>query len=80
MEGAGQDDDAGEEGAQAGAALWSPAVQVGPLGQLADGDEGDRELLAGRGTSYACTSTWTFSSHQLVGDVGMLKPTRVRLE
>ena len=40
MEAARQDDDTGEEGAQAGGASWFPAMQVPPLlGQLADGDE-----------------------------------------
>lgn len=49
LEGAGQYDDTREERAQAGTAPWSPAVQVGRLGQLADGDEGDREPLAALG-------------------------------
>jgi hypothetical protein len=47
LESARQDDDAGGEGPQTGVALWPPAVQVRPLGQLADGDEGGRELLPG---------------------------------
>jgi hypothetical protein len=46
-EAARQDDDAGKEGLKAGPPLWSPAVQVCPLGQLADGDEGDRKPPAG---------------------------------
>jgi hypothetical protein len=49
-EAGGQDDDAGEEGLKAGTTLWAPAVQVRPLGQFADGDDGDRELLAGEPT------------------------------
>jgi hypothetical protein len=42
-----QGDDAGEEGLKAGSPLSSPAVRVCPLGQFADGDEGDRESLTG---------------------------------
>jgi hypothetical protein len=53
LEAAGQDDDAGEERAQPGAAWRSPTAQVRPLGQLADGDEGDSELLAGEPTGEA---------------------------
>ncbi len=47
LEAAGQDDDAGEGGAQAGAAVGFPPVQVRPLGQLADGHHGGHELPAG---------------------------------
>jgi hypothetical protein len=39
VEAGGEDDDAGEEGLETGATLWSPAVQVRPLGQLADGNK-----------------------------------------
>jgi hypothetical protein len=46
LEAARQNDDAREEGHQAGAASWFPPVQVGPVGQLADGYEGGRELLS----------------------------------
>ena len=46
LEAAGQDDDAAKK-ARRPARRGPPAVQVGPLGELADGDEGDRELLAG---------------------------------
>ena len=54
LEAARQDDDAGEEGPESQPCVAAPAVQVRPLGQLADGDEGDRELLAGEPVGEVC--------------------------
>ena len=46
----------------------SPAVQVRPLGQLADGDEGDRELLPGE---PAAKGIGQLSLEDRRGDVGV---------
>jgi hypothetical protein len=54
LEAAGQNDDAREEGAQTGSASRPSAVRERPLGQLADGDEGDRKLLVGEMVRVAC--------------------------
>ena len=67
-EAAGQDDDAGEEGLKAGSPLWSPAVQACPLGQFADGDEGDREPLTGQ---WAGEGVGQLALEDGRGDVGV---------
>ena len=59
--------------APASAALWSPAMQVGPLGQFVDGDERGRKLLAGESAgevSAGEVSGW-LSCEDRGGDVGI---------
>lgn len=63
----GEHDEPGQEGLHAGLALWPPLAHQRPLGQLADGDEGDGEGLAGELAGQGCGCPPTEDSRGNVG-------------